>query len=278
MAIRCASIFFGVAICAAAGTPPKYRVLPPVVQENLSVFPIVAERTHDSSDFLTLDEGLRSGRVVVTEEGATGLVRPPRPHAGAEVNRLVLVNNSDRPLILLAGEIVTGGNQDRVVGRDRIVPAGSEPIDLSVFCVEPHRWVETSEHFHSIGGVMAQPGVRQKAMAMRDQQQVWDEVAKSRAAVAQADAQDLAGDPLRGLFLAGDARVVQHQRMQVSARCVDRCSESGAAGANDDGVANVVCHLFELPNCTCARLRGRVWRWGGDFRNGNRTGGRPDLN
>ena len=59
----------------------------------------------------------------------------------------MLVNNSKRPLLLLAGEIVTGGKQDRVIGKDRIVPAESDPVDLSVFCVEPGRWVATSEHF-----------------------------------------------------------------------------------------------------------------------------------
>ena len=54
-----------------------------------------------------------------------GLIRPGTPvhqQSGAEVNRLVLINNSDRPLLLLAGEIVTGGKQDRVIGADRLVP------------------------------------------------------------------------------------------------------------------------------------------------------------
>ena len=136
-----------------------------MTQDNLTVFPIVTEPTYDTHNFLTLDEGLRSGSVVVTEEGGSpGLVRPrtPRstpgiwdehlsqngvPRQGAEVNRLMLTNNSDRPLILLAGEIVTGGKQDRVVGKDRLIPARSEPIDLGVFCVEPHRWVGTSALF-----------------------------------------------------------------------------------------------------------------------------------
>jgi hypothetical protein len=98
----------------------------------------------------------------------------------------MLINNSDRPLILLAGEIVTGGKQDRVVGKDRIVPPRSEPIDLSVFCVEPHRWVAASGHFGSASAFMAQPSVRQKAMAAKDQGQVWDEVARSRQAVVAA--------------------------------------------------------------------------------------------
>ncbi len=183
----------------------SYKALSPVTQDNLTVFPVVTESTYDTHNFLTLDEGLRSGSVVVTEESASpGLVRPrpPRtgppgnwpeypfpqttPRRGAEVNRLMLTNSSDRPLILLAGEIVAGGKQDRVVGKDRLVPAKSEPIDLDVFCVEPHRWVETTSFFGGITFTMAQPSVRLKAMAEKDQQAVWDEVARSKQFVADA--------------------------------------------------------------------------------------------
>ena len=113
--------------------------------------------------------------------------RPPyqtRPYQGAEVNRLVLVNNSKHPLILLAGEVVTGGKQDRVVGKDRIVPAESDPVDLSVFCVEHGRWIESSTKFDTHASVMLQPSVRMKAMADQDQQKVWDEVGKSRSVMA----------------------------------------------------------------------------------------------
>jgi len=112
--------------------------------------------------FLTLDEGLRSGEVVVTEAGQVqGLIRrqgvPQSHHDGAEVNRLVLVNNSKRPLLLLAGEIVTGGKQDRVIGKDRIVPPESDPVDLNVFCVEPGRrrartMGRDQRTFRSVGG------------------------------------------------------------------------------------------------------------------------------
>ena len=71
------------------------------------------------------------GTVVVTEAGSLqGLIRRGRPsqRGSAEVNRLVLVNNSDRPLLLLAGEVVTGGKQDRVIGVDRIVPPSPVPL------------------------------------------------------------------------------------------------------------------------------------------------------
>ena len=129
---------------------------------------------------------------------------PAVRHDGAQVNRLVLVNNSKRPLLLLAGEIVTGGKQDRVIGKDRIVPPESDPVDLSVFCVEPGRWVATSEHFgaseamygSSSGNpkshppvpmaMMAQPSVRAKAMGDKNQAEVWDEVRKQQSAIGGA--------------------------------------------------------------------------------------------
>jgi len=185
--------------------PSGYKVLEPIRHGNLTVFPVVAAKSYPTSEFLTLDEGLRSGEVVVTEAGnVQGLIRRPSVpairHDGAQVNRLVLVNNSKRPLLLLAGEIVTGGKQDRVIGKDRIVPPESDPVDLNVFCVEPGRWVATSEHFGAseamYGGVagganvhgavpmamMAQPSVRARAMADKDQSAVWAEVRKQQVA------------------------------------------------------------------------------------------------
>jgi len=169
---------------SGGGEPTSgYKVLASISHGNLTIFPVVADFSHDTSRFLTLDEGLRSGEVVVTEAGKIQplIRRPSRPivQYGDQVNQLVLVNNSDRPLILLAGEIVTGGKQDRVVGKDRIVPPKSDPIDLSVFCVEPGRWVETSGKFSAFNALMAQPSVRKRAMADKNQQQVWAEVRKS---------------------------------------------------------------------------------------------------
>ena len=172
----------------AGETWPVYKALEPIRHGNLTIFPVVTDRSHDTKNFFTLDEGLRSGEVVVSEAGAIQpLIRGrqrPLP-GGAQVNRLVLVNNSKRPLILLAGEILTGGKQDRVVGKDRIVPAESDPIDLAVFCVEPHRWVATSSGFGSFHAQMAQPSVRRSAMADQDQGKVWSEVhASAKAMVA----------------------------------------------------------------------------------------------
>jgi hypothetical protein len=180
----------------AAGGPVEgeggpYRVLAPIESGNLLLFPVVRAdgRTTGETPFMTLDEGLKSGEVEVTEAGrARGLVRPRGSQQaqdnydhGDEVNTLVLVNHSKRPLLLLAGEIVTGGKQDRIVAKDRIVPADADPIDLGVFCIEPGRWTESSATFGAAGksatkSFMVQPEVRERAMVDQDQQQVWNSV------------------------------------------------------------------------------------------------------
>jgi len=192
-----------------AGQEPDasgYQVLEPIRQGSLTVFPVVASKSYPTGEFLTLDEGLRSGEVVVTEFGnIRGLVRrqntPSIQRDSAQVNQLALINSSKRPLLLLAGEIVAGGKQDRVIGMDRIVPPESDPIDLNVFCVEPGRWVATSNNFGTSGAtygsaakgvvgsgaggtLMAQPSVRAKAMGDKDQTQVWAEVKKQQQSMS----------------------------------------------------------------------------------------------
>jgi hypothetical protein len=192
-----------------AGQEPDasgYQVLEPIRQGSLTVFPVVASKSYPTGEFLTLDEGLRSGEVVVTEFGnIRGLVRrqttPSFQRDSAQVNQLALINNSKRPLLLLAGEIVAGGKQDRVIGMDRIVLPESDPIDLNVFCVEPGRWVATSTSFGTSGAtygsaakgvaggtaastLMAQPSVRAKAMGDKDQSQVWAEVKKQQQSMS----------------------------------------------------------------------------------------------
>ncbi len=188
------------AIAGVSGGPAHetFHVLAPITHGNLTIFPIVGGVDYDTSRFLTLDEGVRAGTVIVTEQGVVqGLLRRGQPvnrGSGAAVNQLVLINNSDRPLLLLAGEIVAGGHQDRVIGADRLVPPNSDPIDLSVFCVEPGRWVGRSGQFGSMKSQMAQPSVRVPAMAAKDQHQVWNQVAEARKAVIATSQSLVSGD------------------------------------------------------------------------------------
>lgn len=176
-----------------------WRVLDPVTYENLTVFPIVMARGGvDTSGFLTLEEGLASGDVLVTERGSDVLrrTRDGRPVAqtysgSASVNQLVLVNRSAKPLLLLAGEVVTGGKQDRVIAKDRIVPPGAEPLPLDVFCVEHGRWTGATGNF-SASKLMAHPSVREKAAVDNNQQSVWDAVQNGSTSPAAKRANEAA--------------------------------------------------------------------------------------
>ena len=237
-----------------------YSLLEPIRSGNLTVFPVVSNKSYDTGDFITLDEGIRSGDVVVTEAGqARGLIRR---HAGdsrimppirdAEVNRLVLVNNSKRPLLLLAGEIVTGGKQDRVIGKDRIVPPESDPVDLSVFCVEPGRWIAANgkADFSAgrvatvAGGVVAAPSVRAGAMAAKNQQQVWDEVGKAKQAMTEVVAVNGATPSSEMSSTSSYARVMEDKDVQKQvdsvAAPIERNYESVIHQLRDKNAVGVV--------------------------------------
>ncbi len=173
--------------------PPEanWRLLEPVTYENISIFPVVAVAGQDTSGFVTLDEGLSSGDVVVSEQGAAGLARTrdnrrlyaaPQSTAGASVNQLVLINRGNRPVILLAGELVSGGKQDRIIAKDRIVAPGSEPLPLDVFCVEHGRWSSGSQFVES--KTIVHPSVREQAAVKQDQNEVWSAVTRGTMAKA----------------------------------------------------------------------------------------------
>lgn len=163
----------------------------PVTYQGLTIFPVISSQGVDTSDFETLDEALSSGDAVVSEQG--GYLRRTRDGSpmpiytgGSQVNQLVLVNRGKRPLLLLAGEVVSGGKQDRIIGKDRIVPIGSAPLPLDVFCVEHGRWTGESMNF-SAAETMVHPSVREKAAFEQDQVQVWAAVRGETPKVGQRE-------------------------------------------------------------------------------------------
>jgi len=208
----------------SAGTsrpaPQGWRVLEPITYENLSVFPVVMRAPLDTSAFLTLDEGLASGQVIVSEGGA-GMIRtrdgrPIPVQGGAQVNRLVLINRSAKPLVLLAGELVSGGKQDRIIAKDRIVPPNGDPLPLDVFCVEHGRWTGATGQF-SESKIIVHPSVREKAAVDQKQEEVWGAV--RRGTTSDAAAAGRAAAPPRvsadaiGGIIGSEARTESYNRI-----------------------------------------------------------------
>jgi hypothetical protein len=171
----------------------EWRLLEPVSYENLTIFPVVSSSGYDTSAFLTLEDGLSSGEVTVREQGADVIYRNrggSRPavqnYGGPSVNQLVLVNHSKRPLLLLAGELVSGGKQDRVIGKDRIVAPFGAPLPLEVFCVEHGRWSSGSQFNEA--KTIVHPSVREQAAVKQKQGDVWAAVTGGSLAPRAANA------------------------------------------------------------------------------------------
>jgi hypothetical protein len=171
----CSAILLAAQVASAQTTAfdlgPGQRVLSPVQFKQLALFPIVLSVAGgvDKTQFITLRDGLASKQVSVSE--AKG---------GATVNQVTIANHAAKPLLLLAGEVILGGQQDRILGKDTVVAPGEE-MQLQVFCVEHGRWSGHSQ-FTSTGG-MVEGKARAKAKFADDQSGVWSEVAKKTGAL-----------------------------------------------------------------------------------------------
>jgi hypothetical protein len=174
-------------------SPPRpegdWHLLEPITYENLTVFPVISAAGNDTRTFLTLEEGLSSGEILVREQGAETMVRNRDQnrsilpnYGGPSVNQLVLINRSKRPLLLLAGELVSGGKQDRVIAKDRIVAPGSDPLPLNVFCVEHGRWSSGAQF--NAANTIVHPSVREQAAVNQKQSDVWESVMAGTALTA----------------------------------------------------------------------------------------------
>jgi hypothetical protein len=253
-------------------SPPKYegdwRLLEPISYENLTVFPVVSSTGYDTSHFLTLEEGLSSGEVTIREQGEETLIRNRDsnrqyvPSSGPSVNQLVLLNRSKRPLLLLSGELVSGGKQDRVIAKDRIVAPGAEPLPLNVFCVEHGRWSSGSQF--SAAKTIVHPSVREQAAVKQSQTEVWDAVSAGSTYAASAS--------LGSSMAAAPAPRVSRNDVAAAARdeaptqSYAKIYSSKRVGASVDGLVEEVQRRFnkETSGLKGERVVGVVIAYGGE--------------
>jgi len=219
-----------------------WRLVEPVRYKNLSVFPIVGSKPVDTANFATLDEGLSAGQVVISESGTEMIrrSRDGRPVAipeqrGASVNQLVLINRGSKPLLLLAGELVSGGKQDRIISKDRIVPPGGAPLPLDVFCVEAGRWTGGAQF--SASKLMVHPSVREQAAIDQKQDKVWQAV--QNGSTASAAATGLPGQPSQSVEITAGA-LSQVITTEAPTRSYEKIYKSAKVGVPVDTFAEEV--------------------------------------
>lgn len=153
-------------------SPPKHwtaldehaALLPAIAVDSLTLTPIVATDAglpKQDQPMLTLDEAFANKAVSIKEK------------EDESVNQLTLTNSSAMPLFMLAGEVILGGKQDRIIGANTIIAANTTQ-SVPVFCVEHGRWDNTSKVFNS-GQALAHGRLRGNA-SYAGQSEVWAEV------------------------------------------------------------------------------------------------------
>ena len=147
--------------------PDEYRLEGPFTQDNLTVFLIHGKDKIKGATFLTLQEALVQKKVIVRETRS--------------VNELSIENISSEEVYVQSGDIVKGGQQDRMMAVDLILPPRSGKIGISAFCVENGRWskrgTEEVTNFGSSANVIAGRDLKLAAKSAESQGEVWRQVA-----------------------------------------------------------------------------------------------------
>jgi hypothetical protein len=159
-----------------------YRVSGPFVHENLAIY-LLHGKPERGPVPLTLQEALAKGAVRVHETG--------------NVNQLDIENLANDEVFVQSGDIVKGGQQDRVLMVSLVLPPRSGRVPIASFCVEQGRWSargkEDVKTFASAASAVpsrkakmaikapaeALPaGTSARALTSVRQGEVWDSVAK----------------------------------------------------------------------------------------------------
>ncbi|MEO0079266.1 MAG: DUF6569 family protein [candidate division WOR-3 bacterium] len=145
------------------------EVKAPLRYENLTIFPLSGDGPTTTS-FLTLEQAIGSGQVLVQEKGS------------GQVNLVRMQNRGKTYVFGMAGEIVSGAKQDRMLQDDILLPPNSGWLDVPVYCTEHGRWHGSSLSFGTRGQMVA-GCVRKAASLTESQTEVWQEVDEAHARV-----------------------------------------------------------------------------------------------
>jgi len=142
------------------------KITGPHRHDNLALFLIHGPDTMKGKQVVTLHEAVKRGQAVVHDTGPM----------------LAVENRSGSDLFIQSGDIVKGGNQDRSIQYDLLVPANSGRVPLAAFCVEAGRssprGLEPGRVFGSATDQLPGKRLRLAILQQHSQQAVWQGVGK----------------------------------------------------------------------------------------------------
>ena len=155
-------------------TSAEYHISGPYTHDNLAVF-LIHGANQSSRRFLTLQEALEQKKVAVYETRS--------------VNELAIENLSpNEDVFIQSGDIVKGGQQDRTLKDDIILPSKSGRVSIDSFCVEHGRWTrrgnEAVDRFESSNQTVATREVKKAMRISSNQAEVWESVAQAQRSLS----------------------------------------------------------------------------------------------
>ena len=145
-----------------------YEFSGPFTHGNLSVFFIHGPDAMKDQRVITLQEAVAQNLATVHDTGFS----------------LSVDNRSNMPLFIQGGDIVKGGNQDRVLPYDYLIPAGANRAPVAAFCVESGRsfprGTESSSSFQVATEQLPTRSLKLAAMLRRSQADVWSGIAQTQ--------------------------------------------------------------------------------------------------
>ena len=205
-----------------------YQLSGPYTYENLTIFLIHGPDQPNSKPFVPLQEAMERKIVIVDET--------------SQVNELSIENVSQTEEVLVqAGDIVKGGQQDRVLAVDLIMPARSGKIPIAAFCVEHGRWQqrgqERAAQFSSSNNMLATKELKMAAKEAKSQSGVWNEVGEVQTRLSKSVDADVRSTASRSsLQLA-----LENEKVQASTAAYVAKLSSIVDGKND-----VIGYVFAI--------------------------------
>lgn len=130
----------------------------PVRVRNMTLYPISSPQAKVGQEYVSLESAAASNEVEVSET--------------ERASQVMIKNKSAHDITLLCGEILTGGEFDRVVVSDMVVPAKSSQT-VPVYCVEPSRGGGGQKFQKDSGKHWAPSGIVRMIQSGSGQSSVW---------------------------------------------------------------------------------------------------------
>ena len=209
----------------------RANIHPPAKIGRLTVFPVCLSTVNRLDGVLTMDQALAKKLLVIDEL------------KDARVSQARFVNKSgDKMIFLMAGEVITGGKQNRTLTSDALLAPDSATV-LELYCVQRGRWSGQA----NFGGptTIAPMAVRATAAGKAGQAAVWDQVDKANRRMKTVSA---SGDLAMAMTKTENVRRLAKFRKPITAKLPRDCVGVVVA----DGNRIVAADLFNSPQLFAA--------------------------